>query len=105
MVGRSLQMIWSLVISLWSLVVGQSLTTNNQRPTTPHVFALRGEALSQAKTLVREKDARVQPAYERLLHDADAALDAPLVAVTDKRTLLPPGGNKHDYYSLSPYWW
>jgi hypothetical protein len=27
------------------------------------------------------------------------------VAVTDKRSLLPPTGNAHDYYSLSPYWW
>ena len=49
---------------------------------------------------------RVKPAMRRSsLHEADVALAAPLVAVTDKHTLLPPSGNKHDYFSLSPYWW
>ena len=42
---------------------------------------------------------------QRLLNEADKALSAPLVAVTDKHTLMPPSGNKHDYFSLSPYWW
>ena len=42
---------------------------------------------------------------KRLRHDADKALAAPIVAVTDKHTLLPPSGDAHDYYSLSPYWW
>ena len=45
------------------------------------------------------------PAYHKLLSEADKALKSPLVAVTDKSSLLPPSGNKHDYFSLSPYWW
>ncbi|HVX41014.1 MAG TPA: alginate lyase family protein [Gemmatimonadaceae bacterium] len=73
--------------------------------TLPHVFALRPEALVDARALVRAHDPSVMPAYEQLLRDADKALVGPLVAVTDKHTLLPPSGDKHDYYSLSPYWW
>jgi hypothetical protein len=44
-------------------------------------------------------------AYSKLIADADSAMKAPLVSVTQKSTLLPPGNNKHDYFSLSPYWW
>ena len=68
-------------------------------------ITLRSDALSRARDLVRAKDSRVMPAYAALIKDADAALEAPIVVVTDKRTLLPPGNNKHDYFSLSPYWW
>jgi hypothetical protein len=69
------------------------------------VFALRGESLAEARALVRGNDPRVRAALAKLRRDADKALAAPLVAVTDKHTQLPPSGDKHDYYSLSPYWW
>ncbi|MEE4411259.1 MULTISPECIES: alginate lyase family protein [unclassified Serratia (in: enterobacteria)] len=42
--------------------------------------------------------------YRRLLHDADKALQKPLLSVTDKG-LTPPSGDKHDYLSLGAYWW
>ena len=71
----------------------------------PQLVVLRAEALAEAKSRVRARDARIRPAYDRLLADAKAALAAPLVAVTDKHTVLPPTGDKHDYLSLSPYWW
>lgn len=50
-------------------------------------------------------DSALMPAYRELLEEARKALARPLVAVTDKSTLLPPSGDAHDYYSLSPYWW
>ena len=71
----------------------------------PAVITLRGEQLARAKARLAAKDTLVAPALAKLVRDADKALQAPLVAVTDKHTLLPPSGNKHDYYSLSPYWW
>lgn len=71
----------------------------------PHVFALSGPALVEARERVRAGDATLLPAYRRLLRDADKALGVPIVAVTDKHMLLPPSGDKHDYFSLSPYWW
>ncbi len=87
--------------SVWML----PLATSIGQVTPPGVVALRGEELVRAKALVRAHDPRVEAAFARLTRDADAALGAPVVAVTDKRTLLPPSGDKHDYYSLSPYWW
>ena len=71
----------------------------------PRVFALRGEALERARTRVRAGDARLTPALDKLVEDAGKALRAPLVAVTDKKSLLPPSNDPHDYFSLSPYWW
>lgn len=71
----------------------------------PDVITLRGEELAHAKARLAAKDTSLAPAFAKLVRDADKALQAPLVAVTDKHTLLPPSGNKHDYYSLSPYWW
>ncbi|WP_261094798.1 alginate lyase family protein [Serratia quinivorans] len=42
--------------------------------------------------------------YRLLMHDADSALQKPLLSVTDKG-LTPPSGDKHDYLSLGVYWW
>jgi hypothetical protein len=71
----------------------------------PSVITLRADELAQAKARLASKDPALAPGYARLMRDADKALSAPIVAVTDKHTLIPPSGNKHDYYSLSPYWW
>jgi hypothetical protein len=71
----------------------------------PQTLVLRGDALARAKALVAAKDLSVLPAFMKLRRDAEREMKAPIVAVTDKSTLLPPSGNKHDYFSLSPYWW
>jgi len=66
---------------------------------------VRADALIDAKARIAARDQGVMPAYRKLIVEADNALTAPIVAVTDKSSLLPPSGNKHDYFSLSPYWW
>lgn len=43
-------------------------------------------------------------AWRQLKRQADKALPLPLMSVTEKG-MLPPGGTKHDYLSLSAYWW
>lgn len=49
-------------------------------------------------------EARFAPALERLRQEADETLAAGPFSVMDKpRT--PPGGDKHDYMSMGPYWW
>jgi len=68
-------------------------------------ITLRVEALDAARARLNSGDAKLRPALTQLLKDADKAMGSPIVAVTDKRTLLPPSGDKHDYFSLSPYWW
>jgi hypothetical protein len=65
----------------------------------------RGEALVRSKAKVASRDAGVLPAFTALTKAADKQLTVPIVAVTDKKSLLPPSGDAHDYFSLSPYWW
>lgn len=43
-------------------------------------------------------------AYKNLLAEADQLLSITNPVVMDK-TLLPPSGDRHDYLSLSRYWW
>ena len=71
----------------------------------PRVFALRPEALAASRARVRANDARLAPAYRKLLADAEKELTQPNVAVTDRRAMVAPSGDRHDYLSLSPYWW
>lgn len=47
---------------------------------------------------------RYQPAYQKLLREADQELGKKPVSVMDKE-MLPPSGDKHDYISMGPYWW
>lgn len=43
-------------------------------------------------------------AYEKLIEDAEDAMDEGPFSVTYK-TIVPPGGTKNDYMSYGPYWW
>ena len=62
----------------------------------PLIPGLRADAVVAAKARVAAGDDKVLPAYRKLIADADKALKAPIVAVTDKSSLLPPSGNRHD---------
>ena len=70
----------------------------------PRVYALDAEALARAKRRIASGDPRIQPAYDRLLREAGAALLVPAASVMDKQR-VPPSGDKHDYVSMGPYWW
>jgi hypothetical protein len=41
---------------------------------------------------------------EEIKAKADRSLEAPLIGITECRSVLSPGG-KHDYYSNGDYWW
>jgi len=72
----------------------------------PRVVAtMRPQLIALTRQRIRAHDAALRPAMQELVREAEKDLTAPLVAVTDKHTLMPPSGNKHDYFSLSPYWW
>lgn len=43
-------------------------------------------------------------AFKNLISRADNYLDMKPVSVMDK-SQTPPGGDKHDYMSMAPYWW
>jgi hypothetical protein len=56
-------------------------------------------ALAEAGPGTPERDL-----FERLLLEADLALQRGPHSVVDK-TSLPPSGDRHDYYHPAPYWW
>lgn len=62
------------------------------------------ERLLAVKARLAAQDADLRPAYQKLLRDAEKALALTPVSVMDK-PMLPPSGDKHDYYSVGPYWW
>jgi len=63
-----------------------------------------GEHLKITKRNLNKKDSNLQPALKKLLEEADTALTQGPFSVMDKKS-VPPSGDKHDYTSLSPYWW
>lgn len=60
--------------------------------------------LQQPQLLQLKAQTQGDANYRLLMHDADSALQKPLLSVTDKG-LTPPSGDKHDYLSLGAYWW
>ncbi|RYZ24533.1 MAG: hypothetical protein EOO16_00065 [Chitinophagaceae bacterium] len=73
-------------------------------PGAPEVFVLNGDVLKANKARIAARDAALQPAYKRLLQEADKALKEGPFTVMDKKN-DPPSGDKHDYMSLAPYFW
>ena len=98
----------ALLVLVASLLLGACTGAGVQSPTparAPQTIVLRGDVLAQAKARAQAKDPAVTTALGKLVVDAERQMEAPIVAVTDKRSLLPPSGDSHDYFSLSPYWW
>ncbi len=67
-------------------------------------FLSKPEALRTAKARLATGDKALQPALDKLIIEADKALQAGPFSVTYKK-LTPPSGDKHDYMSIGPYWW
>lgn len=64
------------------------------------------ESLSNSKEALNNKTAHAESmlAYNELLTLADSLLELQNPTVMDKK-LSPPTGDKHDYLSISRYWW
>ena len=70
----------------------------------PRIFTSNGADLARAKQKALAGDDKSREVVEDIRKDADKALDAKAFSVVDK-DFTPPSGDKHDYMSLSPYWW
>ncbi|MCB0126272.1 MAG: alginate lyase family protein [Caldilineaceae bacterium] len=70
----------------------------------PELLLWSATCLTDAKQQLAHADAPLQPAYQKLLRDAKQALAAGPFSVFDK-PMVAPSGDKHDYYSVGPYWW
>ena len=70
----------------------------------PAVFALNASTLAANKQKIKAHDRSLLPAYQKLLADAEKALQYQPVSVMEKVN-NPPSGDKHDYMSIAPYFW
>jgi len=68
------------------------------------LFILNSSELIEIRKRIESDDSVFLPAMKKLKRDADRALTAGPFSVTRKE-LTPPGGDKHDYMSIAPYWW
>lgn len=60
--------------------------------------------MNKVKEEIGDVDSKCFPAYEKLIADADKALQEGVFSVTFKK-IVPPSGSKNDYMSIGPYWW
>ncbi|MDK9738518.1 alginate lyase family protein [Vibrio sp. D404a] len=70
-------------------------------------FVFLDEATLEAnRTLLQSEQApsTMKVTYDRLLEEAELAMQDGPFSVADKG-MTPPSGNKNDYMSISPYWW
>ena len=70
----------------------------------PRVFRSDPQAMVSERDRALAKDPALEAPLKRLLKDADKLLDAPPLAVTQKKQPSPTG-DPHDYISLAPYFW
>lgn len=70
----------------------------------PKVFLMNADTLLSIQSSVFKGDKRYIPAVKKLKKDAEKAMKIEITSVMQKE-ILPPSGDKHDFFSLSRYWW
>ncbi|HOX39433.1 MAG TPA: alginate lyase family protein [Candidatus Brocadiia bacterium] len=75
-----------------------------QRATPPKVFILNPDQLVLAREMARKGDKAILPAFKQLVSHAQSVMDKGPFTVT-KKPFDPPSKDRHDYMSLSIYWW
>jgi len=70
----------------------------------PRTFSLEASRVTAAREQLATAGSPLSPALQQLRRDADRLLKTPPASVLDK-TKTADSGNKHDYFSLGPYWW
>ena len=62
------------------------------------------EGISRVKQKIAGGDVELMAILKDVVERGDESLQVQPVSVTDK-PMTPPSGDKHDYMSMSPYWW
>lgn len=92
---------YALIIFLCAVTLRASAVVTDS---LPPVFLLKPATLNQARQQLQQDNAGMQQALKKLVNGADKTLkNGPYSVVFKSKT--PPGGSKHDYMSVGPYWW
>jgi hypothetical protein len=70
----------------------------------PKVFSADGNKIYSFKQSYLKGELKKDEIVKKIVREADKHLDMDPVSVMQKEQ-TPPGGSKHDYTSLSKYWW
>lgn len=95
-----------LVLLSFSLTTGTTpvLAQDNEPIAAPALLLGQGDQLPRVKAEIAAGNPVFVSALEKIVEEADAALEQPVANVVDEGA-LPPSGDPHDYFSYSPYWW
>lgn len=95
----------TMAVAAVTLLLGSGPTVAAESGPQALAF-MQASQLAQVRQQLAQGSAAVptRQAYDRLIAAANHALKLPDLSVTEKG-MTPPGGSKHDYLSLSAYWW
>ncbi|MCW8850215.1 MAG: alginate lyase family protein [Melioribacteraceae bacterium] len=88
-----------IVISLASCHSAKEVNNSLHPP-----YLIDYKELTQTRINFRQKKEPIFTFGKNLIIEADKWLDSSYSTVVNKLH-IPPSGDKHDYYSLGPYWW
>ncbi len=86
------------------IVLSSSCAKKDMIPEKPRLGGWDYDWMKTVKNDLNSGSTYFLPAYEQLIKEADAAMSGGVFSVTYKK-MVPPGGSKHDYMSMGPYWW
>lgn len=95
MLYRTLLIATACLAGLSSMLVAEAV---------PRTIGFDGADLARVKQAMKAGDDRFAGHLQRITTEAQKALEAGPFSVMDK-AYVAPSGDKHDYASLSPYWW
>jgi len=93
--------ITTLLMTVLASLLVMACTSEQQTVST---ILIDQDYLDQVRERINNGDTTLQPAYYKLIKDAEKALQEGPYTVTDK-TRVAPSGDRHDYASYSRYWW
>jgi hypothetical protein len=107
--GVSLAGAWQVDAAEGASAAGQAKTTavasaTAQAGGVPRLFASDGRDLAAFREKLKAGDAWAGKMRDSIAADGEKAMTAGPFTVV-KKEFMPPSGDKHDYMSLSPYWW
>jgi hypothetical protein len=97
-------MLLSVILIFTNIAFMQGQAKDTIRDKKMDYLLLDPEKLTAIRTRYLEKDADTIKLVDRLKESADSALRVDPCSVMDKKK-VPPSGDKHDYVSLSIYYW
>ncbi len=87
-----------------AILLNQCDNSSREEPDSLRLIDWDAQTLLEVRQRLETGDMALQPALDRLIREADEALNAGTFTVTDKPQ-EPPSGDKKDYMSIAPFWW